>query len=82
MLDTETIRRSVAVLGWTKAMYAACLVLLFARVISFDQCLVLVFIAWGLEVIPSKRQSAVSGAAKLLGSRQQRSSKSGTSAHA
>jgi hypothetical protein len=53
MFDTNKIRKSVAVLGWPKTMFSACLALLFTRIISFDQCLILVFLAWMLEAAPS-----------------------------
>jgi hypothetical protein len=55
MLDMEKIRKSVAALGWPKAAYSACLVLLVAHVISFDQCLVLLLIALVVELFPFSR---------------------------
>jgi hypothetical protein len=58
MLDTDKIRKSVAVLGWPKAMYSVCLILLFTRVISFDQCLVLVFIAWVLDILDTRNKAS------------------------
>lgn len=67
MLDTDKIRKSVAVLGWPKAMYSACLVLLVTRAISFDQCLVLVFVAWVLEIVPSHARKARNGLGRRTG---------------
>ncbi len=82
MLDTDKIRKSVAVLGWPKAMYSACLVLLVTRAISFDQCLVLVFIAWVLEIVPSHSRNKVSEKSKWFKPKNRRADKPRTSADA
>jgi hypothetical protein len=58
MLDMEKIRKSVAVLGWPKAIYSACLLLLVMHTVSFDQCLVLLLIALFLELAPFARNKA------------------------
>jgi hypothetical protein len=82
MLDTDKIRKSVAVLGWPKAMYSACLVLLVTRAISFDQCLVLVFVAWVLEIVPTHSRNKIPEKQKLFKAKTARIEKLGPSTDA
>lgn len=59
MLDVEKIRSAVLTLGWPKAIYFACLLLLLRHAVNFDQCLILLLVAVGIDFLPlrSRRKS-------------------------
>lgn len=52
MLDPDKIAQAVRAFGWPKAMYFACLALLFRHIVTFEQCLILLFVAVGLSFLP------------------------------
>jgi hypothetical protein len=52
MWDPLKIRAAVLALGWPKASFCACLVLLFRGVVSFDQCLLLILCGALLHFLP------------------------------
>jgi len=54
MFSADQIRKNVAVLGWPKAIFSVCLVLLFTRILSFDQFVIAVLIACVLEFMPAR----------------------------
>ena len=52
MLDPDKIGASIRTFGWPKAMYFVCLLLLFRHVVTFEQCLILLFVALALGFLP------------------------------
>ena len=52
MLDVDKIRTAVATFGWSKAIYFACLILLVRHIVTFDQCLILLFVAIAVDFVP------------------------------
>jgi hypothetical protein len=55
MVEVEKIRSVVGALGWAKAAYSACLLLLVRHVITFEQFLVLLMLAVGIDFMPLRR---------------------------
>ena len=60
MLDSEKIRSAVLMLGWPKAIYFACLLLLLRHVVTFDQCLILLLLAVAIDFLPSHKSRRLS----------------------
>lgn len=54
MLEPNKIRAAVQALGWPKASYCVCLVLLVRGVVTFDQCLLLMLCALLFHLLPSR----------------------------
>ena len=54
MLETNKIRAAVQALGWPKASYCVCLLLLFRGVVTFDQCLLLMLCALLFHLLPRR----------------------------
>jgi len=56
MWDPAKIRAAVLALGWPKASFCACLVLLFRGVVTFDQCLLLIVCGTLLQFLPGRKR--------------------------
>jgi hypothetical protein len=56
MWDPAKIRAAVLALGWPKASFCVCLVLLFRGIVTFDQCLLLIACGTLLHFLPARNR--------------------------
>jgi hypothetical protein len=58
MWDPPRIRALVLALGWPKASFCLSVVLLFRGVVTFDQCLLLIFCGALIHFLPPRKDAA------------------------
>jgi hypothetical protein len=58
MWDPTKIRAVVLALGWPKASFCLSVVLLFRGVVTFDQCLLLIFCGALIHFLPPRKELA------------------------
>lgn len=54
LLEANKIRSAVLALGWPKASYCICVLLLVRGIVTFDQCLLLIFSALLFQRFPNR----------------------------
>lgn len=55
LLEADKVRAAVVALGWPIASYCVCVVLLVRGIVTFDQCLLLMFSAQLFQGVPNRR---------------------------
>ena len=70
MVGVDKLRSAIAILGWPKAAYLVCAVLLFHRAVTFVEALLFLLVALVLEFLPEVKPGPQSSRARSLARRR------------